>query len=222
MRGLGRFVSRNIAFEDPPTPAPAPKPAPAPEPKPAPKEGDPAPEETPEQKEAKEKEALELRWKGLKLPDGVVAFDPKLPERTVAEARKLGLSPEHAAGVLHFVNQEALEGMDKAVKAHSPGGAEWKKQVDKWEEEALADLDIGAGNVERLQAAVTKSRAVLDKFFPASVKKFLNDTGYGSRPDVIKGMLAIAKAAGEGAFEVAPPDAATKDRAKKFYGKKEA
>lgn len=213
MRGLGRFVSRSTVFEDPPNPAPAPKPED--------KKDDPPPEETPEQKEAKEKEALELRWKGLKLPDGVTAFDPKLPERTVAKARELGLSPEHAEGVLAFANQEVLEQVDRAVKAHSPGGAEWNKQVEKWEAEALEDLDIGAGNAEKLQAAITKSRAVLDKFFPASVKKFLNDTGYGSRPDVIKGFLAIAKAAGEGAFEVASPEAKNKDRAKKFFGEKE-
>lgn len=210
---LGTMIGRRmIHFEDPPIPAP-----PAPAPKPEDKKEDPPVEETPEQKEQKEKEALELRWKGLKLPEGQELIDPKLSERTVAEARKRGLSFEQAEGVLVFVNQEAAAIVDAAVKAHSPGGAEWNKQVETWEEEALNDLDIGAGKPERLQAAVTKARAVLDKFFPPSVKKYLHETGFGSRPDIIKGFLNIAKAAGEGTFDVAGPEV-TKDRAKKFYG----
>lgn len=199
---------RLIAFEDPPNPAP--------------KDDDKKDDKredtrTPEEIEAAN--ALELRWKGLKLPDGVEVRDEKITERTIAKARELGLDPDKAQTALNFVAQETADAVHKAVEDHSPGGAEWKKMVEKFEADALKHPELGNGSAEKLQAAVTKARAVLGKYFPKSVTDFLQETGYGSRPDVILGFLNIAKAAGEGNFET-PKVPDEKSRAEKFYPEK--
>lgn len=209
---IGVLIGRRlIAF--------SPEGGPAPEPKKEEPASEPKKEDTRTPEEIEAANALELRWKGLKLPDGVEVRDEKLPERTVTKARELGLDPDKAQVALNFVAQETADAVHRAIEDHSPGGAEWKKQVEQWEKEALKHAEIGNGSPEKLQAAVTKSRMVLDKFFPKSVKDYLQETGFGSRPDVILGFLNIAKAAGEGTFD-APKVPDTRTRAEKFYPEK--
>jgi hypothetical protein len=130
----------------------------------------------------------------LKLPEKSL-LDATVTERTTAIARTLGLSNDDSAQkVLDFTNQEVASAVEATMKAYQPGGAEWTAQVDQWKKAALADPELGNGKQETLDAAATKAKAVLDRFFPESVKQFLHSTGYGANPDLVKALLGIAKA----------------------------
>jgi hypothetical protein len=123
----------------------------------------------------------------------------------------LGLSNDDSAQkVLDFTNQEVASAVEATMKAYQPGGAEWTAQVDQWKKAALADPELGNGKQETLDAAATKAKAVLDRFFPESVKQFLHSTGYGANPDLVKALLGIAKAQGEGSFVTGAPGGGTK------------
>jgi hypothetical protein len=146
----------------------------------------------------------------LKLPEKSL-LDATATERTTAIARTLGLSNDDSAQkVLDFTNQEVASAVEATMKAYQPGGAEWTAQVDQWKKAALADPELGNGKQETLDAAATKAKAVLDRFFPESVKQFLHSTGYGANPDLVKALLGIAKAQGEGSFVTGAPGGGTK------------
>lgn len=146
----------------------------------------------------------------LKVPEKSI-LDATVTERTTAIARTLGLSNDDAAQkVLDFTNQEVATAVEATMKSYQPGGAEWTAQVDQWKKAALADPELGAGKQETLDANATKAKAVLDRFFPESVKQFLHSTGYGAHPDLVKALLKIAKAAGEGSFVTGAPGGGTK------------
>lgn len=142
----------------------------------------------------------------LKLPDGSTLPAEAL-ERTAATARTLGLSQEHAQQALEFVNSEVAAQRETFLAAHQPGGAEWTKQVQSWEAEILADTTIG-GTPEKLQQNVALGKRVLDTFFPPDTKAFLETTGFGSHPAVIRGLVAIGKAMSEDSL-IMPKAAAT-------------
>ena len=93
----------------------------------------------------------------------------------------------------------------------------WVKKVEEWETAAKADTEIGG---DKFDTNVAVAKHTLDKFFPASIKTFLNDTGMGSHPDVIRTMVKIAKALGEDKLvTVGTQDGGKVPLAEKFYGK---
>jgi hypothetical protein len=103
----------------------------------------------------------------LKVPEKSL-LDATVTERTTAIARTLGLSNDDAAQkVLDFTHQEVASAVEATMKAYQPGGAEWTAQVDQWKKAALADPELGNGKQETLDAAATKAKAVLDRFFPS-------------------------------------------------------
>jgi hypothetical protein len=144
----------------------------------------------------------------LALPAGAV-LDAAALERTVAIARERGLSNEAAQAVLELANTEATAQRDALLAAYQPGGTEHAKQVEAWQAETLADATLGA-TPEARQAAISKGIAVLDKFqtanptMGAAVKSFLNDTGFGSKREVVHFIAWLGEAASEGRVTPAP------------------
>jgi len=155
----------------------------------------------------------------LKLPEGST-LDPAAIERTATTARELGLSNDAAQKALEMVASEFGVQQEALVEAHKPGGAEWTKRVKEWEGQALADKDIGGGSTEALQRNAELGKRVLATFFPDGVHDFLHETGYGSHPDILKGLIRIGKAMSEGTLVMPGTQAATtRDPAELFYGK---
>lgn len=134
----------------------------------------------------------------LKLPENSV-LDETAIERTVANARKQGLSSEAAQSQLEFLNTEVAQRETAFLESNKPGGAEWTTRVNTWEGQALKDPEIG-GTPEKLQETVAVAKRVLSEVFPPSVAAFLHETGYGSHPDIIKGLAKIGKMTSEGSF----------------------
>ncbi len=132
----------------------------------------------------------------LKLPADST-LDPAIVERTAAIARELGLSNEAGQKALDFAAAERSAAVQEYEAARAPGGPAWKDNVARLEAEALADPEIG-GSPEKLAASAEQGKQVLAKFFPPEIKDFLDTTGLGSDPRVLRGLVKIAKGMGEG------------------------
>ena len=163
----------------------------------------------------------------LTLPAGVT--DPTLTERTAAIARTRGLTNEQAQGLLDFGVSEAAArekaALDAYETSHAPGGEAWTKTVDGWKEQTLADESLGKTPAER-QATVERGHQVVLKFAESNpkdadaLKGFLNDSGLGNHPTVVRLFAWLGKAASEGSVVHPTADAGqtqTKSLADIFY-----
>lgn len=131
----------------------------------------------------------------VKLPD--TSMLPKeVLERTTAKARELGLTTDaHAQAIIDLLDSEVQSFVKSTTAEHS-------NVVRNWEEQALKAPDLGNGRPEVLQAHVARVKRVLNKYFPESARKLLDEHGIGSNPDFIRGLSKIADAAKEDAIEV--------------------
>lgn len=132
----------------------------------------------------------------LKLPENA-GLPAEALERTAAVARELGLPNAAAQRTLEFVNAEVVAQRTALLEAHRPGGAEWAKQEQQWRADALADPALGNGSPATLEQRVDLGKRALSKFFPPETLDFLNSTGFGSHPSVLKGLVKIGAAMAE-------------------------
>jgi len=116
-------------------------------------------------------------------------------ERTTAIARELGLSNDAA--------QRMLVHADSELAAHNAAiQAAHQKQVDEWKAQVLADNTLGR-TPETRKAAIDKGIAVVNKYTEAhpkdgdAFKGFLNETGLGNNPTVVRFFAWLGKSAGE-------------------------
>lgn len=120
------------------------------------------------------------------------------------------------------INQSAETYFAERLKAYEPDGAEWTKQVEQWESEALKDRDIG-GSAEQLQHNAQLAQRVLATFFPKEVVALLHATGWGSHPGVLKGLVKIGRQSTESSLVTIDAPASVKPKlttAQKLYGPK--
>lgn len=159
----------------------------------------------------------------LKLPDGST-LDAKVTERLSSFAKERKIAPDVAQQALEFVNTEFSSHLDEVLTAHQPGGAAWVEQDKIWRGAALADPALGNGSAATLKVVEEKAKKAAATFFPKTVLDFLESSGMGSNPDLLKGLVAIADAMGEkppitGALGGEEPEEST---ASKFYGGKKS
>ncbi len=149
----------------------------------------------------------------IKLPDGAL-LDPSHVEKVSAYAKEHKLSNEDAQRVLERDNAVLMD----FFEAQKHGGPEWTKRVDEWEKLALADKEIG-GTPENLKASAELGKRVISKYFPESIIGWLNETGYGSHPDILKGFAKLGKMMTDDQLvQPGHVPAAQKSREEKFYG----
>ena len=131
----------------------------------------------------------------LTLPSDAV-LDASVTERTAAIARKLSLSNDAAQELLNHLVQETSSYEKTALESNQPGGAEWNKRVQGWEAAALQDPEVG-GSPDALKKNVVLAKRVLATYFPESISQFLDTTGYGSHPDLLRALVKIGRASSE-------------------------
>jgi hypothetical protein len=134
----------------------------------------------------------------LKLP-AESTLDPAIVERTAAKARELGLSNEAGQQLLDSVVAEVTARETAQAEANKPGGSAWTERVQALEAAALADKEIG-GSPEKLAASAELGKRVLAKFFPPETAAFLQETGLGSHPAILKGLAKIGRSMSEGSL----------------------
>lgn len=116
----------------------------------------------------------------LKLPEGI-EMDQELAE---------ALGPEFAAAKL--TNAQAQKLVDKYIEIQKQRaekqGSEWAETVNKWAEEAKSDKEIGGANWD---ATVTNARRAVETLGTPGLKEYLNWTGGGNHPELIRFMSKV-------------------------------
>lgn len=127
----------------------------------------------PEKYEFKAGEGVELDTEALK------DFEPV--------ARELNLTNEQA--------QKLVDAYPKILAGVQQRQAEaWQKQTEGWAETVKADKEIGG---DKLTANLSAAQRALDQFGTPELKEYLNATGLGNHPDLVKTFVKIGKAMSE-------------------------
>jgi len=167
---------------------------------------------------------VKVKW-DLKLPKDSKR-DPEFVNRVTAAAGELGLdSNERGQKLLDLVHKEAEELVTSRTKAYEPEGEEWNKLTEQWTEEVKNDKELGGKNFEK---NTELAKRVAATFFGDKVHAWLHNTGLGSHPELIRGLVKIGKAMREDQFVPAGNEEGKDDKkggkkspAKLLYGKKE-
>lgn len=119
----------------------------------------------------------------LKLPDGT-KLDAKHLEGIATFSKERGLSNEEAQAIVER-EHTLLTSYEKTV-AESV-----KTEIESWAKSSEADKEIGG---EKFKENVTLAKQVLDRFANDDFKKFLDVSGYGNHPEVLRFVINIGKA----------------------------
>ncbi|ROU17799.1 peptidase [Kluyvera ascorbata] len=102
-------------------------------------------------------------------------------------ARDLNLTNEQA--------QKLVDAYPKILAGVQQRQAEaWQKQTEGWAETVKADKEIGG---DKLTANLSAAQRALDQFGTPELKEYLNSTGLGNHPDLVKTFVKIGKAMSE-------------------------
>lgn len=111
----------------------------------------------------------------LKMPDGV-ELDTELAEALGPEFKEFGLT-----------NKQAQRLVDKYIEIQTKRGEErvksWGETVQKWADDAKADKEIGG---DKWDASVNNARRFIDTMGTPALKEFLNASGGGNHPELIR------------------------------------
>ncbi len=144
----------------------------------------------------------------VELPEGV-QMDEQLLTQFKSEAKELGLEPDKAQKLANMYAKRVADANAEAVASH-------QRQVQDWETEVKNDPEIGGANYEASRE--TAIRAV-DRFGTTELKAFLNETGLGNHPELVKVFHKIGKAIGEGkVITGGESTTGAKDHASILYG----
>lgn len=122
------------------------------------------------------------------------AYDLKLPKGSLlSEEAKKGI--EDRAKELGLDNKQAqalLNDNDSALRSYHESLIETReKEIKQWEENIANDKEIGLEKFKENQALAARA---IERFATPELKKLLDETGYGSHPEVFRFALAIGRA----------------------------
>lgn len=102
-------------------------------------------------------------------------------------ARELNLTNEQA--------QKLVDAYPKILAGVQQRQAEaWQAQTEQWAADVKADKEIGG---DKLTANLSAAQRALDLFGTPELKEYLNTTGLGNHPDLVKTFVKIGKAMSE-------------------------
>lgn len=125
----------------------------------------------PEKYEFKTAEGQELDAEAVK------AFEPI--------AKELNLSNEQAQKLVDVYGSKI---MPKVVEQQA---AQWQQQIEQWAEQVKADKDLGT------DVSIGAAQKAMDKFGSPELKQYLNETGLGNHPELVRIFANIGKAMSE-------------------------
>lgn len=125
----------------------------------------------PEKYEFKAAEGQELDAEAVK------AFEPI--------AKELNLSNEQAQKLVDVYGSKI---MPKLVEQQA---AQWQQQIEQWADQVKADKDLGT------DASIGAAQKAMDKFGSPELKQYLNETGLGNHPELVRIFANIGKAMSE-------------------------
>ncbi|HBC5198779.1 TPA: peptidase [Serratia marcescens] len=181
-------------------------------------EGGKTAEELAAEKDAKEKadkEAAEKAEKEKKLaaPEKY-EFTP--PEGQELDANALAVF-EPIAKELGLSQEQAQKLVDIYPQIQQQQAEAWSKQVSDWGEQVKADKEIGG---DKFNASVGAAQRALDQFGNTELREYLNTSGLGNHPALVRFCAKVGKAMAEDTF-VVPNQGGQRSAADILYGKKE-
>lgn len=148
----------------------------------------------------------------IKLPDGMKADDAGLKSFGEVLANDK-LSPlERGQALLDLYADVTKKGRDAATEA-------WNAVNKQWEQQTLADKDIGGAKWDAAKATIAKAIDSLGPDLAASVREALDVTGAGNHPAIVKAMHKWASQITEGGHIGGQPPSGTAPKSVKeaFY-----
>ncbi|ENM1056213.1 peptidase [Enterobacter hormaechei] len=103
-------------------------------------------------------------------------------------ARELNLTNEQAQKMVDLYGTKIMPMVQKQQ------AEAWQKQTEGWAETVKADKEIGG---DKLTANLSAAQRALDQFGTPDLKEYLNATGLGNHPDLVKTFVKIGKAMSE-------------------------
>lgn len=172
------------------------KPADGEKPADKPEDKEQKPEGAPEKYEFKAGEGVELDTEALK------DFEPV--------ARDLNLTNEQA--------QKLVDAYPKILAGVQQRQAEaWQKQTEGWAETVKADKEIGG---DKLTANLSAAQRALEQFGDPELKEYLDSTGLGNHPAIVKAFIKVGKAMSEDKVVTGGHESGGSDLISAFYPKK--
>lgn len=162
--------------------------------KPAEKKDDDKPEGAPEKYEFQAAEGVELDTEALK------EFEPV--------AREMNLTNEQAQKLVDVYPKILAGVQQRQVEA-------WQQTTEQWAADVKADKEIGG---DKLPSNLSAAQRALDQFGTPELKTYLNDTGLGNHPDLVKAFVKIGKAMSEDGMVTGSNDG-QRSAAEVLYGK---
>lgn len=124
-------------------------------------------------------------------------------------ARELNLSNEQAQKMVDLYGTKILP-MVQQQQAEA-----WQKTTEQWAADVKADKEIGG---DKLTASLSKAQQALETFGTPELKEYLNETGLGNHPELVKAFVKIGKAMSEDNM-VSAANTGQRSAAEVLYGK---
>ncbi|ECF6953719.1 peptidase [Salmonella enterica subsp. enterica] len=180
---------------------------PAPAGDPAKPEGDKPEEKNPgEEKEQKQEGAPEKY--GFKPAEGQ-ELDAAALEQFEPIARELNLTNEQAQKMVDLYGTKIMP-MVQQQQAEA-----WQKTTEQWAADVKADKEIGG---DKLTGNLSAAQRALAQFGTPELKEYLEGTGLGNHPELVKAFVKVGKAMSEDGM-VTGKESGQRSAAEVLYGK---
>ncbi|HGM4941631.1 TPA: peptidase [Serratia marcescens] len=179
-------------------------------------EGGKTAEELAAEKDAKDKadkEAAEKAEKEKK-PAAPEKYEFSVPEGQELDANALAVF-EPIAKELGLSQEQAQKLVDIYPQIQQQQAEAWSKQVADWGEQVKADKEIGG---DKFNASVGAAQRALDQFGNPELREYLNASGLGNHPALVRFCAKVGKAMAEDTF-VVPNQGGQRSAADVLYGK---
>ncbi len=138
----------------------------------------------------------------FKAPEGI-ELDQARVEKFTALARELKLPADKAQAIVDM-GAELIAAQAEAQRA----------QAEAWAEQVKADKELGGDKLEANLATAAKVYSLLPANEAEAFKGYLNQTGLGNHPSMVRLLVAVGKSLSEDKFV---PGAATPPKKSPFY-----
>ncbi|HAM5330728.1 TPA: peptidase [Escherichia coli] len=126
-------------------------------------------------------------------------------------AREMNLSNEQAQKMVDLYGTKILP-MVQQQQAEA-----WQKTTEQWAADVKADKEIGGAN---LTSNLSVAQRAFDQFGTPELKEYLNASGLGNHPELVRAFVKIGHAMSEDKVVTGGHDGGSNDLVSAFYPKK--
>ncbi|HID9280219.1 TPA: peptidase [Serratia marcescens] len=165
--------------------------------------------------EKAEKDAADKAEKDKK-PAAPEKYEFAAPEGQELDANALSVF-EPIAKELGLTQEQAQKLVDIYPQIQKQQAEAWSKQIAEWGEQVKADKEIGG---DKFTASVGLAQRALDQFGNPELREYLQVSGLGNHPALVRFCTKVGKSMAEDSF-VVPSQGGQRSTADILYGNKE-